>query len=103
MNALHVEEREKHKREVETLQSETERMKTESLFLKREVDDMASRNRTLERKKVTGPTAKDLTVTPKKSKLLSFRDGFEDDEIMYSPTKASGGRIRGSPSKGKAK
>lgn len=112
------EEREKHKRELEATKAEYERMKTETVFLRKEVEEAAKQNRSLVTKSKrqqqiiavgVGDGAIDLNVpaasgfsnktpitTPKKNrKGFAFGDGFEDEE-MVSPSKAS----RKTPAKG---
>lgn len=110
-HALQSEERDTHKRELETARSDVEKSKVENMFLKKEIQEFASKNKVLERgRKATltlsksdkNKSATDLTSTPKKNKAYNYRDGFDDDEIIISmaasPSK-SGGRYRDSPSR----
>ncbi|KAL7270683.1 hypothetical protein RUND412_006598 [Rhizina undulata] len=110
LTKLQAEEREKHQQEIEAMKQQSERMRTETLFLRRENQEAVRQNRKLESTQkqqnpiilerrdrnvdsdVTGPSTaaaseRSPVTTPKKNKGFALRDGFEDDEIMVSPSK----------------
>jgi len=112
LHALQSEEREVHKRELEAARFDVEKSKTDNIFLKKEIEEIASKNKVLEKgRKATltlskldkNKSATDLTSTPKKNKAYNYRDGFDDDELVLSmaasPTTKSGGKYRDSPSR----
>lgn len=88
---------EKHKGEVEAVRAERKKLVTENAFLKQDlteeamrVDQIKARNKSEE---------KVPPVTPKKSRILPFRDGFDDDEmIAVSPSKSTGTRSKAASS-----
>lgn len=93
-----AEETAKHKEEVEAARSEGKILATENAFLKHDLAEEALRMSNLKVKsKVV--EAREPPVTPKKAKILPFRDGFDDDEIaVLSPSKSRGNRSkRGTP------
>ncbi|KAL4786754.1 hypothetical protein BJX76DRAFT_88466 [Aspergillus varians] len=82
-----AEEMAKYKEEVEAAREERKMLATENAFLKQDLADEASRINQMRAKmradEKTAPT------TPKKSKALPFRDGFNDEEILAaSPSKS---------------
>ncbi|KAL4898313.1 hypothetical protein BDV59DRAFT_166632 [Aspergillus ambiguus] len=83
-----AEEAARHKEEVEAARTEGKMLKTENAFLKQDLAEESLRNNHL---KMRGRAEeKALPVTPKKTRVLPFRDGFEDDEIVaVSPTKSA--------------
>lgn len=87
----------KHRAELEAARARSTTLATENAFLKQDLAEEALRANSLKVKNKTEEKAQ--PVTPKKSRVLPFRDGFDDDEIaIFSPTKSSGGRAkRGSP------
>jgi hypothetical protein len=90
-----AEEMAKHKREVEAAMSEGKVLATENVFLQQELADEAYQHRTYKSKRRAEKAAPE---TPRKSRVLPFRDGFEDDEIaMISPSKSAARSKRGTP------
>lgn len=93
-----AEEAERHKQEIQAAYARSERLETENAFLKRDLAEESQKVNNLKAKKKS-EQQKGQPVTPKKTKVLPFRDGFDDDEIaVVSPTKTPGGRSkRGTP------
>ncbi|KAL1871787.1 hypothetical protein Plec18167_006937 [Paecilomyces lecythidis] len=87
----------KHKAELEAARAQSKTLATENAFLKQDLAEEALKSNNLRAK--SRAKEKSQPVTPKKTRVLPFRDGFDDDEIaVFSPTKSSGGRTkRGSP------
>lgn len=86
-----------HKEEVETVRAKCTTLAAENAFLKQ---DLAEESRKVSELKAKNKSQQKVQpVTPKKTKVLPFRDGFDDDEIaVLSPSKTSGGRSkRGTP------
>ena len=82
----------RHKEELEAARAEGRRLATENAFLKHDLaeDSHQSNNNWMAKGKAREPP-----VTPKKTKGLPFRDGFDDDEIlMVSPTKSAERRVK---------
>ncbi|KAH0538803.1 hypothetical protein FGG08_004635 [Glutinoglossum americanum] len=111
MQNLHADEVAKKKVEIEAALAEKERVATENKFLKKDLADEseAIKNlrktvRNMDPRGVDGMLGHSMgspITTPKKLKNLLYRDGFDDDEIMMSPTKTQGGRGRpGTPKTG---
>jgi hypothetical protein len=104
MQKLHADEIAKQKADIEAALSEKERVATENKFLKKDLADEGEAVRNL-RKTVKNMDPRGMDgmlgnsigspiTTPKKLKYQSYRDGFDDEEIMVSPAKAQGGRTR---------
>ncbi|KAJ5417679.1 uncharacterized protein N7487_001229 [Penicillium crustosum] len=84
----------KHKQEVEAAMSEGKILATENVFLQQDLVDEAYqlRNYKSRHREMEAP------VTPRKSRVLPFRDGFDDDEIaMVSPSKSAARSKRATP------
>ncbi|CAI7620237.1 unnamed protein product [Penicillium glandicola] len=84
----------KHKQEIEVAMSESKVLATENVFLQQDLVDEAYqlRNYKSKHREMEPP------VTPRKSRVLPFRDGFEDDEIaMVSPSKSAVRSKRATP------
>ncbi|CAG8882994.1 unnamed protein product [Penicillium egyptiacum] len=84
----------KHKQEIEAVMSEGKVLATENVFLQHDLVDEAYqlRNYKSKHREVEAP------VTPRKSRVLPFRDGFDDDEIaMVSPSKSAARSKRATP------
>ncbi|CAG7936804.1 unnamed protein product [Penicillium nalgiovense] len=84
----------KHKQEVEAAMSEGKILATENVFLQQDLVDEAYqlRKNKSKHREVEAP------VTPRKSRVLPFRDGFDDDEIaMVSPSKSAARSKRATP------
>ncbi|CAG8931733.1 unnamed protein product [Penicillium salamii] len=85
----------KHKQEVETAMSEGKVLATENVFLQQELADEAYQHRNFKSKQRADKPAPE---TPRKSRVLPFRDGFDDDEIaMVSPSKSAARSKRATP------
>ena len=86
---------EKHKEEVEAMRAQQKTLTTENAFLKQDLQEEFMRINSLKVK--SKPEEKMPPVTPRKSKALPFRDGFDDDEmIAVSPSKSTRSRRMGS-------
>ena len=84
---------EKHKGEVEAARAERKMLATENAFLRQDITEEAMRMNSLKMK--NKPDEKAPPVTPRKSRVLPFRDGFDDDEmIAVSPSKSTGTRSK---------
>jgi hypothetical protein len=84
----------KHKQEVEAALSEGKVLATENVFLQQDLVDEAFQSRHYKPKH----REKEAPVTPRKSRVLPFRDGFDDDEIaMISPSKSAARSKRATP------
>jgi hypothetical protein len=85
-----------HKEAVDAAMSEGKMLATENLFLQHDLAEEVHQLRnykTKQRAAEKGPP-----VTPKKSRVLPFRDGFDDDEIaVVSPSKSAARSKRGTP------
>ncbi|KAF9893571.1 hypothetical protein FE257_010883 [Aspergillus nanangensis] len=78
----------RHKEEVEAARAEGKMLATENAFLKQDLAEESIRNNTMQKK--ARLEEKPAPVTPKKSRALPFRDGFDDDEIVaVSPSKTA--------------
>ncbi|KAK2755762.1 hypothetical protein FQN54_005912 [Arachnomyces sp. PD_36] len=93
------EEVRKHRAEFEASREESKRAQTENAFLKQDLVEETNRLHGMRLKAKNKLEDKSAPTTPKKSKALPLRDGFDDDEVaMLSPSKSSGGRAkRGTP------
>ncbi|KAG0157904.1 hypothetical protein PDIDSM_5416 [Penicillium digitatum] len=84
----------KHKQEVEAAMSEGKVLATENIFLQQDLVDEAYQLRNYKSKN----REMEAPVTPRKSRVLPFRDGFDDDEIaMVSPSKSAARSKRATP------
>ena len=82
-----------HKEEVQAARAEGRRIATENAFLKHDLMEEA-RQRNIQKPKGKS-IGREPPVTPKKTKGLLFRDGFDDDEILaVSPSRSAEGRPR---------
>ncbi|KAA8647466.1 hypothetical protein EYZ11_010493 [Aspergillus tanneri] len=83
-----AEEVARHKEEIEAVRAEGKMLATENAFLKQ---DLAEESMRISNAKAKGRlNEKAPPVTPKKAKVLPFRDGFEDEEILaVSPSKSA--------------
>ncbi|OJJ72975.1 hypothetical protein ASPBRDRAFT_54747 [Aspergillus brasiliensis CBS 101740] len=78
----------KHEEEVAAARAEGKMFATENAFLRQDLAEEAMRANQLKAK--ARAEEKAPPVTPKKSKVLPFRDGFDDDEILaVSPSKSA--------------
>jgi hypothetical protein len=90
-----ADEMDKHKREVEAAMSQGKVLATENVFLQHELADEAYQHRNSKSKQ---RAEKPAPETPRKSRVLPFRDGFDDDEIaMVSPSKSAARSKRATP------
>ena len=104
LQKLHAEEAARQRDELDKAVQAKESIFTENAFLKRDLQDQGQKVRELNRSikagessvgrapLTRGASAGSGASTPRKSKGLPYRDGFDDDEIVPSPTRASGGR-----------
>ena len=89
---MHADEVARHKAEIESARAERQRVETENLFLEHDAQDV-QRTRNIPSKVPRVDAAQDPlqaspVTTPKKNRIKSFGDGFEDDEVvMLSPSK----------------
>lgn len=85
-----------HKEAVDAAMSEGKMLATENLFLQH---DLAEEVYQLRNYKTKHRAAEKVApVTPKKPRVLPFRDGFDDDEIaVVSPSKSAARSKRGTP------
>lgn len=91
-----ADEANKHKEEVETAMSEGKMLATENIFLQQDLAEEAHQLRNFKSKQRDDP--KDAPTTPRKSRALPFRDGFDDDEIaVVSPSKSAARAKRSTP------
>lgn len=85
-----------HKEAVDAAMSEGKMLATENLFLQHDLAEEVHQLRNYKTKQRA--TEKAPPVTPKKSRVLPFRDGFDDDEIaVVSPSKSAARSKRGTP------
>lgn len=78
----------RHKEEVEAARAEGKMLATENAFLKQDLAEESMRINNMKAK--SRATEKIPPVTPKKTKTLPFRDGFDDEEILaVSPSKSA--------------
>ncbi|KAL5047034.1 hypothetical protein BDW71DRAFT_49623 [Aspergillus fruticulosus] len=81
------EETARHREEVEAIREQGKTLATENAFLKQDLAEEVSRVNQIRAKMRT--EEKSAPMTPKKTKVLPFRDGFNDEEILaVSPSKS---------------
>jgi hypothetical protein len=86
----------KHREEVEAAMSEGKMLATENIFLQHDLAEEAHQLRNYKTKHRAEEKAP--PVTPRKSRVLPFRDGFDDDEIAaVSPSKSAARSKRATP------
>lgn len=86
----------KHREEVEAAMSEGKMLATENIFLQHDLAEETHQLRSYKTKQRA--EEKIPPVTPKKSRVLPFRDGFDDDEItVVSPSKSAARSKRATP------
>ncbi|EER37314.1 DNA repair protein RAD26 [Histoplasma capsulatum H143] len=92
-----ADELKKYQAEIEAATMDSKLLTTENAFLKQDLKDEMQKLNDL--RKARAKLEENAPLTPKKTKILPLRDGFDDDEIMLSPTKSVGRRSkRGTPS-----
>ncbi|KMU81068.1 hypothetical protein CISG_02447 [Coccidioides immitis RMSCC 3703] len=98
-NALD-EELKKHQAQIDAAMTESKRMATENQFLKQDLREETLRLNEIQQNRKAVAKADDAApTTPRKTRMLPLRDGFDDDEIMASPSRSAGRRSkRGTPS-----
>ncbi len=110
MQKMHADEETRRKADIEKTRAEKEKVETECKFLQQDLANEAEKSRNIQRKLKdvdgkpplarTAANASPLT-TPKKAKNLSYRDGFDDDEVLLvSPSKPKVRSRRGTPKAG---
>ncbi|PWY91273.1 hypothetical protein BO70DRAFT_358727 [Aspergillus heteromorphus CBS 117.55] len=78
----------RHAQEIEAAREEGKTFATRNAFLEHELAEESMQTNRLKGKGRAGE--KPPPVTPKKNRILPFRDGFDDDEILaVSPTKSA--------------
>jgi hypothetical protein len=90
LRQIHAEEHAKQKAELERVKNEREKIVTNNKFLEHDLALEAGRTRQIQKAIKTGPSGgqRHGDVTPKKSRVLPFRDGFDDNDlVMFSPSK----------------
>ncbi|QDS71023.1 hypothetical protein FKW77_008049 [Venturia effusa] len=90
LRQLHAEEQSKQKTELERVKNEREKIITNNKFLEHDLALEAGRARQAQKTTRTGSTSgqRNGDATPKKSRVLSFRDGFDDSDLpMLSPSR----------------
>lgn len=91
-----AEEASKHKKEIEAATSEGNVLATANVFLQHDLAEEARQLRNYRTKQRVEEKAP--PVTPKKSRILPFRDGFDDDEMaVVSPSKTAARSKRATP------
>ena len=94
----------KHKAEVEATRKESERIATENRFLKQDLTEEAKRVKGLQqnlRDKSKDAQGASPISTPKKTKVLPHRDGFDEEDIrMVSPSKSARKQKKTTPTVG---
>ncbi|KAL3494866.1 hypothetical protein BJX62DRAFT_196925 [Aspergillus germanicus] len=83
-----TEEMAKYKEEAEAARAEGRMLATENAFLRQDLAEEALRMNQLKAK--ARVEEKEPPITPKKTKVLPFRDGFNDDEILATSPSKSG-------------
>ncbi|EGE04522.1 DNA repair protein Rad26 [Trichophyton equinum CBS 127.97] len=93
------EETRKYRAEIEAALMESKRLVAENGFLKHDLQEETYRASKLQHSFRSKPKDdKPHPATPRKTKSLPLRDGFDDDELMVSPSKSAGRRSkRGTP------
>ncbi|KAG5292637.1 DNA repair protein RAD26 [Histoplasma ohiense] len=92
-----ADELKKYQAEIEAATMDSKLLTTENAFLKQDLKDETQKLNDL--RKARAKLEENAPLTPKKTKVLPLRDGFDDDEIMLSPTKSVGRKSkRGTPS-----
>ncbi|PGG99281.1 hypothetical protein AJ79_08587 [Helicocarpus griseus UAMH5409] len=92
-----ADELKKYQAELEAATMDSKLLHTENAFLKQDLKEGAQKLNELRKAKARAD--ENPPLTPKKNKALPHRDGFDDDEMMPSPTKsASRMSKRGTPS-----
>ncbi|KAL4885908.1 hypothetical protein BJY04DRAFT_179456 [Aspergillus karnatakaensis] len=90
-----AEEMAKYREEVEAVRAEGKMLATENTFLKQDLAEETMRTNRM-RTKLRGEE-KVPPVTPKKTRILPFRDGFNDEEILAASPSKSGRSKRTTP------
>ncbi|KAL5333826.1 hypothetical protein BJX70DRAFT_379897 [Aspergillus crustosus] len=85
----------KYREEVEAARAEGKMLATENTFLKQDLAEETLRTNQM-RAKARGEE-KAPPVTPKKARVLPFRDGFDDEEILAASPSRSGRSKRTTP------
>ncbi|KAJ0423907.1 hypothetical protein BJY00DRAFT_277656 [Aspergillus carlsbadensis] len=83
-----TEEMAKYKEEAEAARAEGRMLATENAFLRQDLAEEALRMNQYKAK--VGVEEKEPPATPRKTKVLPFRDGFNDDEILAASPSKSG-------------
>ncbi|KAL6236306.1 hypothetical protein BDW75DRAFT_207212 [Aspergillus navahoensis] len=89
------EESARHREEVEAIREQGKTLATENAFLKQDLAEEVSRVNQIRAKMRT--EEKSAPMTPKKTKVLPFRDGFNDEEILAASPSKSGRSKQATP------
>ncbi|KAI9805056.1 MAG: hypothetical protein M1825_000890 [Sarcosagium campestre] len=99
LKKLHADDIARQRADMDRTKAERERIATENRFLKRDLTEESQKARRLRKQpKESNPldagstsghanSMPNLQATPKRSKVLSYREGFDDCEILLSPSK----------------
>lgn len=91
-----AEEATRHREQVEAAMAKGKTLATENLFLQHDLAEEAHQRRSFKTKQRT--EEKNPPITPRKSRVLPYRDGFDDDEIaVVSPSKSAARTKRATP------
>lgn len=91
-----AEEATRHREQVEAARAKGKTLATENLFLQHDLVEEAHQRRSFMTKQRA--EEKNPPVTPRKSRVLPYRDGFDDDEIaVVSPSKSAARTKRATP------
>ncbi|CEN61405.1 hypothetical protein ASPCAL08059 [Aspergillus calidoustus] len=90
-----TEEMAKYKEEAEAARAEGRMLATENAFLRQDLAEEALRMNQL---KAKARVEEEPPITPRKTKVLPFRDGFNDDEILAASPSKSGKSKQKTPS-----
>ncbi|ODH17946.1 hypothetical protein ACO22_06238 [Paracoccidioides brasiliensis] len=92
-----ADELKKYQAEIHSMTVHTKLLDTKNAFLEQDLKNETQK--LIELRRAKAKLEENSPLTPKKPKALPHRDGFDDDEIIPSPTKSGGrGSKRGTPS-----
>ena len=111
LQSMHADEFARQKADLDRAIAERERVNTDNSFLKQELTEEVEKVKALKRSSKAGEnvvtkgvsTDEGLNVTPRKLKSLTYRDGFDDDEIFSSPSRTIASRSSGGTPRGRSK
>ena len=110
---LHATDTSRKSADLQRAMDEKERVATENRFLKRDLTEEGEKVKNLRRSikdvdtlpgkaaLARGDVNASPLTTPRKGKGLPYRDGFDDEEVLASPTRPASGKFRrGTPKAG---